>query len=221
MIWRYCFEENSSVRTWYTLLGGRNQAFMTMDTGCWLNFMHKMREIWSKPMAVAQREAEDRPKLPEESYYQFFFTKLKLLTSAFPESLAATHLSRIRSKFDADADKFICECQSIATFGEECREYDEHLKFHPVARNRQRFTYPTMYPPSGNPNTNVILPTLHQNVNQLNPHLNSHQNTDPNPNLQRKQTTWPTRFERRVDNRLKTVIDRMDLTTGKKTCSFQ
>lgn len=94
MIWRYCFEENSSVRTWYTLLGGRTQAFMTMDAGCWLNFMHKMREIWARPMAVAQREAEDRLKLPGETYHQFFFTNLKLLTSAFPESLAATHISR-------------------------------------------------------------------------------------------------------------------------------
>ena len=105
--------------------------------------MHKMREVWSKPMAVAQREAEDRPKLAGESYYQFYFMKLKLLTSAFPESLAATHISRICSKFDADADKFIRERFNIAAFGEECREYDEYLKFHPVHRNRQRFVYPT------------------------------------------------------------------------------
>ena len=93
IIWHYCFEEQSSVRTWYMLLGGRVQAFMTMDAGCWINFMHKMREIWSKPIAVAQEEVVDRLNLPGESYHQFYFAKLKLLTSAFVESLAATHIS--------------------------------------------------------------------------------------------------------------------------------
>ena len=86
-------------------------------------------------MAVAQRGAEDRAKLLGESYHQFFFTKLKLLTSAFLESLAAMHISQIRSKFDADANKFIWERLSIAAFSKKCREYDEHLKFYPINRN--------------------------------------------------------------------------------------
>lgn len=81
---------------------------MTKDEGCWLNFAPKMREIWAKPLAVAQREAEDRYKMPGETFHQYFFTKLKLLTSAFPESLPATHISRIRAKFnDAQADRYI------------------------------------------------------------------------------------------------------------------
>lgn len=57
-LWSYCFHVTSSVRTWYTLLGGRTQAFMTKDEGCWINFMQKMREVWTKPMAVAQREEQ-------------------------------------------------------------------------------------------------------------------------------------------------------------------
>ena len=207
MIWCYCFEENGSVRTWYTLLGGRTQAFMTMDTGCWINFMHKMREIWSKPMAVAHKEAEDRPKLPGEGYHQYFFTKLKLLTGAFPESLAVMHISRIHSKFDADADKFIRERFSIAAFGKECREYDEHLKFHPVSRNRRRFEYPS--PTGTNP---ALARTPVTGLNNTNPA------TAPQ---ERKQITWPARFEKRTDNRIKMVMERVDVTTGKKACSFQ
>jgi len=52
---------------------------MTKDEGCWLNFMQKMRDVWSKPLAVIQREAEDRAKLPSETFHQLFFSKLKLL----------------------------------------------------------------------------------------------------------------------------------------------
>jgi len=152
LIWRHCFMSNSSVKNWYSILGGRMQAFMTKDEGCWLYFMQKMREVWSKPLVVAQREAEDRTKLPNEMFYQFFFSKLKLLTSAFPESHSTTHISRIRAKFnDMQADRYIRERQSIAAFGEECREYDKHLKMYPVSGNPgslsccPQFTYTSSY----------------------------------------------------------------------------
>ena len=58
------------------------------------------------------------------------------------------HISQICSKFNSDADKFICEHFNIAAFSEECREYNEHLKFHPVYHNRQRFVYSTTVGPN-------------------------------------------------------------------------
>ena len=143
--------------------------------------------------------------------------KLKLLTSAFPESLTATHISRILSKFDADADKFIREHFNIAAFSEECREYDEHLKFHPVHRNRQRFVYLTMAGP--NPASTQGPSTGPYTKLQTPPAANT-ANLASGP-VQRKQISWPAQFERKADNRIKTVMDRMDLTTGRKTRSFQ
>jgi len=101
---------------------------MTKDEGCWINFMHNMREVWAKPMAVAQREAEKRVKLPAESFHQYFFSKLKALSSAFPKSLPATHISCIRAKFnDAQADRYIRERHNIAVFGKEYYEHDKHI----------------------------------------------------------------------------------------------
>ena len=32
LIWKYCFPQDSSVRTWYSLLGGRTQAMMTTNS---------------------------------------------------------------------------------------------------------------------------------------------------------------------------------------------
>ena len=64
---------------------------------------------------------------PDETFHQFLLAKLKMLSRAFPESLPATHISRIRSKFgDSKANRFIREKHDLMMFGEECREYDEH-----------------------------------------------------------------------------------------------
>ena len=38
---------------------------------------------------------------------------------------------------------------------------------------------------------------------------------------ERKQITWPSRFEKKTDNRIRVVMERVDITTGKKARSFQ
>ena len=207
LIWRHCFTSNSSVRNWYSMLGGRTQAFMTKDEGCWLYFMQKMREVWSKPLAVAQREAEDRAKLPNETFHQFFFSKLKLLTSAFPESHSTTHISRIRAKLnDAQADRYIRERHSIAAFGEECREYDEHLKMHPVGVNRRpQFTYPSHQPTQAPPVTGSTPPKRLLGWK------------DPPPTTKSDRVDA---YRRRVDARARTVEERLNPATNKKVRSF-
>src|SRR5258706_6564904 len=127
-----CFPQEDPVRIWYTMLGGRNHANMTKEAGCWLNFQIKMRETWSKSIAVTQREAEDRSKQNDETFLIYYFQKLRLLTAAFPESHEATHISRIRAKFnDAQADRYIREKHNLKAFASEIRLYDDHLKLHP------------------------------------------------------------------------------------------
>jgi len=34
----HCFEAGDPVKIWYSMLGGRNHAYMTKEEGCWLNF---------------------------------------------------------------------------------------------------------------------------------------------------------------------------------------
>src|SRR5258706_13586228 len=128
-----CFPQEDPVRIWYTMLGGRNHANMTKEAGCWLNFQIKMRETWSKSIAVTQREAEDRSKQNDETFLIYYFQKLRLLTAAFPESREATHIARIRAKFnDAQADRYIREHESLLVFASEIRYYDDHIKLHPL-----------------------------------------------------------------------------------------
>ena len=207
------------------------QAFMTKDEGCWLYCIQKMREVWSKPLAVAQREAEDRAKLPNETFHQFFFSKLKLLTSAFPEFYSMTHISRIRAKFnDMQADRYIRERQSIAAFGEECREYDEHLKMYPVGGNsgglgrRPQFAYPSLHQTTPSPHQTSPTSAGGSPVGMTggtNMPAQSEKRLvgwrDPSP---ASRSDRVDAYKRRIDTHAKTVEERLNSTTNKKVRSF-
>ncbi|KAF8437748.1 hypothetical protein BGX38DRAFT_1273868 [Terfezia claveryi] len=96
---------------------------MTKEAGCWFNLQMKMRETWLKSISVTQREAEDRCKLPEEPFLIYYFQKLQMLAMAFPESKEATHIARIRAKFNnAQADCYIREQDSLSYFASEIRQ---------------------------------------------------------------------------------------------------
>ena len=211
---------------------------MTTKKGCWQNFVQMMRDTWGKPLAVAQREAEERYKRPNETFHQFFFAKLKMLSNAFPESIPATHISRMRSKFgDSRANRFIREKYDLSIFGEECREYDEHLKMHPEDSTRKPSRY-TFAPPGSFDTLNQLSGYRTQMKKPFNsldnpPTLTSPPTATPSAapgtgNITRKQLTWPGRknekgeaFRRRTDARIRIVADRLDPTTNKKIRSFQ
>ncbi|KAF8434026.1 hypothetical protein BGX38DRAFT_1145984 [Terfezia claveryi] len=80
-----CLVQKDPVRIWYSMLGGRNHANMMKEAGCWFNFQMKMRETWSKSIFLTQKEAEDRCKLPEETFLIYYFQKLWMLAMAFLE----------------------------------------------------------------------------------------------------------------------------------------
>jgi len=165
----HCFEAGDPVKIWYSILGGRNHAYMTKEEGCWVNFQEKMRDVWSRPMAVTQREAEAREKQPTETFLIYYFQKLNMLMKAFPESLEATHVSRIRARFnDAQADRYIRETQSLRNLANEIKQYDDHLKLHPVAsvalprptnNSYSNFTPRAGYVDRSLDKTNVLKPT--------------------------------------------------------------
>ena len=127
-----CFREADPIKLWYSMLGGRNHVWMTKEDGYWFNFHEKMREAWAKSIAVSQRETEDHQKLPNEIFLVYYFQKLAMLMQVFPESYEATHISRIRAKFnDTQANRYIHEKYNFKTFASEIRQYDDYLKLYP------------------------------------------------------------------------------------------
>jgi len=182
---------------------------MIKDEECWINFMYHMREVWANPMAVAQREAEERSKLLGELFHQYFFSKLKVLSSAFPETLQAMHISRIRAKFnDAQADRYIRERNNIIVFGEECCEYDKHIKLHPRAYIHRSFQY--LY---------TSVPTLSQ------PQMGHSQSsrrllTLPSKPRDGAKTETAKAYKTRIEARAKSIAERVNPTTNKRARYF-
>ncbi|KAI5807580.1 hypothetical protein DFH27DRAFT_640476 [Peziza echinospora] len=220
-IYRHCFKSGDPVKSWYTMLGPDRSDELTKGTGCWLRFAAAMREVWSKSIAARQREAEDRCKLSSESFIQYYFEKLKLLQAAFPESAHSTHISRIRARFnDAQADRFIREQQDLVAFSDQCRQYDDHLKLHPVPVQRlNQFAFPSgtsarykqlqpaslraaTAPPATSAPTTMSIPVR--------------ETASAAPPSRQKDSTR----QRRPDVRLSTVADRINPATGKSERSF-
>jgi len=181
----------------------------------WLNFQEKKRDIWSRPMAVMQREAEAREKQPTETLLVYYFQKLNLLMKAFPESLEATHVSRIRARFnDAQADRYIRETQSLKSLANEIRQYDDHLKLHPVP-TMVKNSYSTFTPRAGYVGrTTVPKPTTATPLTK--PKLllpaSSKEAT--------KEREKASEYAKRNLLRIRTIDDRVNPATGKKTRSF-
>jgi len=146
-IFRNCFPENDVVRSWYTMLGPQLHGFITKSDGCWKRFGTLMLSTWRKPIGVSQMEANERSKLPMETFVEYYFHKLKLLSIAYPNHDEATYIMYIRSKLnDAQADRFVRERSSLTRLVEEMRAYDDHLTMHPTTAARHKptpFAYPT------------------------------------------------------------------------------
>lgn len=132
-IWKYCFPQDTVVRLWWSMLPADLIGYMTTGKDCWEKFKTKMRQKWNVPVAIQQIEAAARVKQPHESYQEYYFAKLRLLTSAFPEESAPTLITRIRLGLNnAEADKFIKERRDIVAFGDECQDFDEHVMIYPT-----------------------------------------------------------------------------------------
>jgi len=158
-------------------------------------------------MAVAQREVEDRVKQPGESFHQYFLSKLKVLSSAFPESLPATHISRVRAKFnDAQVNRYIRERNNIAMFGEECHKYDEHIKLHPRASLYRGF----QYPPSTAATTSTPQPLPAWKLLVF----------PSKPVRDRGKREAAKAYRARIDARTRSIADHVDPATNKRTRSF-
>ncbi|KAF8429488.1 hypothetical protein BGX38DRAFT_1146949 [Terfezia claveryi] len=212
-----CFPQKDPVRIWYSMLGGRNHANMTKEAGCWFNFQVKMREAWSKSISVTQREAEDRHKLPEETFLIYYFQKLRMLAMAFPESKEATHIARIRAKFnDAQADRYIREQESLSRFASEIRLYDDHLKLHPPKKP----TYPSRPPYQTSSSTPYSKYQSNPGPVPLQPMPKARLLLPVTTQEGAKARDRTVEYTKRNEVRMKTIADRLNPATNKRTRSF-
>src|SRR5690606_15790624 len=148
----------------------------------------------------------------EESFLEYCYVKLRLISIAFPHLSPETMIAMIRKGFlDSEADTYIRERSSLPSFAVECKEFDEHLILYPRGTG------------------NVNLRSRHSRapsvpVPALTPHIAASL-ANPLPRLQLQQATpttiQPSQPRRRnaLDARASTIADRPN-EEGRMTRSF-
>lgn len=122
-----CFIESDTVQTWYLGQDPIVHQALTEDVGCWNRFKNAMTVKWAKSEGIRQDEADNRRKLPTETYTQYFIEKKHLCRLAYKDAADATIIVKIRSKLDREASHFCREKQNLERFLEEIIEYDESI----------------------------------------------------------------------------------------------
>jgi len=80
-------------------------------------------------MGLAVKEANLRTKRAEKMFLEFFYAKLALLRSAYPQNPAEAHIEMIKSCLDdPQAAGWAREAKNLSIFETELREYDNHLR---------------------------------------------------------------------------------------------
>jgi len=97
-----------------------------------VRFKEAFRDHWALPMGLAVKEANLRTKRAEETFLEFFYAKLALLRSAYPQNPAEAHIEMIKSCLDdPHAAGWARESRNLSIFEAELRDYDNHLRRYP------------------------------------------------------------------------------------------
>lgn len=152
---------------------------------------------WAKSEGIRQDDADNRRKLPTETYTQYCIEKKHLCRMAYPDAAESTIIVKIRSKLDREASHFCREKRNLERFLDEMIDYDESIGLF---------------------NSN--------NVIQEKPNRRREQqnvgNTQPNNPTRLAITSGSSSESGRQDphQRRLTIKDRMNPETGKMTKSF-
>jgi len=76
------------------------QGLISKGDGCWVQFKEAFRDQWALPMGLAIKEANFRTKHVDETFLEFFYTKLALLKSAYPQNPVEAHIEMIKCCLD-------------------------------------------------------------------------------------------------------------------------
>ncbi|KAI5808804.1 hypothetical protein DFH27DRAFT_634281 [Peziza echinospora] len=128
---RYCFSggDNNVVHSWFHSLDPSLVSFITSGEGCWDRMKQVMRAQWGLSAGLAVKQAVARKKLAHETYLSFYFAKLALLQSAYPNSPDEAYIEMIKSSLDdPKVAEWAKECKSLSVFSNQLRDYDDHLK---------------------------------------------------------------------------------------------
>jgi hypothetical protein len=141
-IFAHCFQTGDAIQLWYMDNDSLWKSVVTTKPGCWDCFKAFFEQRFSVDVGLRQIEAEDRTRLPHESYADFAIQKIYLIRRAFEHLAPSGIIAMVKRKLDGDAVLFCRERKDINEFITELMEFDNvrtmQATRQPSARGTQR-----------------------------------------------------------------------------------
>jgi len=105
------------------------QGFIGKGDACWVQFKEAFWDQWVLPIGLVVREANIWTKRADKTFLEFFFAKLALVRSAYPQNPMEAHIEMIKYCLDnPHAAGWAKEPRSLSVFEAELRDYDNYLR---------------------------------------------------------------------------------------------
>jgi hypothetical protein len=141
-IFAHCFQSGDAIQLWYMDNDSLWKSVVTTKPGCWDRFKVFFEQHFSVDVGLRQIAAEDRTRLPHESYADFAIQKIYLIRRAFEHLAPSGIIAMVKRKLDGDAVLFCRERKDINEFITELMKFDNvramQAARQPPARGAQR-----------------------------------------------------------------------------------
>jgi hypothetical protein len=136
-IFANCFTSGDAIKLWYMGMPSEFRTMITTKVDCWDRFKSVMQKRFTVDIGVRQMAAEDRSRMPSESYADFAIQKVFLIQRAFEHLAPSAVIAMVKRKLDWEAAAFCREMDSIDDFVSELIQFD-NLRAMKTYSNAQR-----------------------------------------------------------------------------------
>jgi hypothetical protein len=204
-IFSHCFQSGDAIKLWFMSLDPGIREHYTTGSGCWKRFRGAMERRFTADIAMRQLAAEDRSRLPSETYAEFAIKKLALIKTSFAHLAEAAMIAMVKRKLDLAAAQFCREETTVDAFVSELIAYDNLRALHTGRRLPPRSTQQTYSQPYSPAEVRDSGPSRYQQAPYGQPSNNA---------------PAPSGTPAYVDPRSPTVQLRKDPATGRDTLSY-
>jgi hypothetical protein len=136
-IFSHCFQVGDAIKMWYMGLDPDLREYYTTGPGYWKRFRGAMERRFTADISMRQLAAEDRSRLPGETYAEFAIKKITLIRTSFAHLKEGAIIAMVKCKFDFEAAQFCREKETVETFVSELIDYDNLRAMQPGRRQPQ------------------------------------------------------------------------------------
>jgi hypothetical protein len=132
-----CFTSGDAIKLWYMDMPSEFRTMITTKIGCWDRFKSVMEKCFTMDIGIRQMSAEDRCRVPGESYADFGIQKVSLIRRAFAHLAPSAVIAMVKRKLNWEAAAFCRERNNIDNFVSELIEFDNLMAMKTYSRSQR------------------------------------------------------------------------------------